>query len=97
MLLQAQQAGYGSGYDNSSYSSASAGGAYQSTAAYQSAPQAAPVPQFAPQSRPAMPPGSASYASQMGGGPAQQAPAYAPQPSRVRGLDTSCCNGLLKS
>ena len=97
MLLQAPQAGYGSGYDNSSYSSAGAGGAYQSAAAYQSAPQAAPVPQFAPQSRTAMPAGSASYASQMGGGPAQQAPAYAPQPSRVRGLDTSLLRWPLRT
>ena len=86
--MQAPQAGYGAGYDAGSYGGYGAAGA-----AYQSAPQAAdPVPQFAPQSRASMAPGSGSFSAQMGAsgygaapsaGPAPQAPAYAPQPSRV--------------
>ena len=93
-VIQAQQTGYGGGYD-SSYSGY--GGGQQ---AYQATPQPAPVAQFAPQSQSGtMQAGSASYGSQMGSGgyggppaaPAPPAPAYAPQPSRVRLLMTAPC------
>ena len=94
ILIQAQQTGYGGGYD-SSYSGY--GGGQQ---AYQAAPQPAPVAQFAPQSQSGtMQAGSASYGSQMGAGgyggppaaPAPPAPAYAPQQSRVRLLMIAPC------
>ena len=87
-LMQApQQAGFGTGYDNSY----SGGYGQQQSAPYQPAPQPAPVAHFAPQSSGSMQPGSASYSSQMGGGyapPAPQAPAYSAQPSRVGLLST---------
>lgn len=88
-LLQApQQAGFGTGYDNSY----SGGFGQQQSAAYQPAPQPAPVAHFAPQSSGSMQPGSASFSSQMGGGfapPVPQAPAYSAQPSRVSMLTGS--------